>query len=155
LYATLVFSIIIVGIVAARVISANTVRLSIRPQLLVLLEGAPFTIPSGIGVSQTLWRDHSLDSFGVSGYSPLTTRDISGIIYVESNAVRNFTLYEFLAVWGKTVDNAQVVGNSVPQGDSACIAVNGQTLPTLQDVVLTNNEKIGLEIVQGDCSAVS
>ncbi len=85
----------------------------------------------------------------------MTTRDASGIIFVESNAVRNFTLYEFLAVWGRTIDNSQVVGNSVPPGDSACIAVNGQTLPAMRDVVLTDGEKIGLEIVQGDCSALS
>jgi hypothetical protein len=153
--ALLILSIILVSILVARVISANTVRLSIRPQLSVLIEGAPFTIPSGVGINQSLWRDHSLDNYGVSGHSPLTTRDSSGIIFVESNSIRDFTLREFLAVWGQTVDISQVVGNPVPSGYSSCMAVNGQTLPALQDVILSDNERIALEIVRGDCSAVS
>ena len=155
LYALVMLAVVLTSVLVARVISANVVRLSIRPQLSVLIEGAPFTIPSGIGINQTLWKDHSLDNFGVSGHSPLTTRDTSGVIFLESNTILNFTLYEFLAVWGEKIDASQVVGNSVPSGSSACMTVNSQTLPTLQDVILSNNEKIELEVVQGECSAVS
>jgi hypothetical protein len=148
-------SITVIGVIAARVISANTVRLSLRPQISILIEGNPFTVPSGIGINQSLWRDHSLDNYGVSGHSPLNTRDSSGIVFVESNTVRNFTLFEFLAVWGQTIDGSEVVGNIVPQEDSACMAVDGQTLPTIRDVTLSDSERIELEIVKGDCSAVS
>jgi hypothetical protein len=155
LFALLVMSITVIGVIAARVISANTVRLSLRPQISILIEGNPFTVPSGIGINQSLWRDHSLDNYGVSGHSPLNTRDSSGIVFVESNTVRNFTLFEFLAVWGQTIDGSEVVGNLVPQGDSACMAVDGQTLPTIRDVTLSDSERIELEIVKGDCSAVS
>jgi hypothetical protein len=155
-YALIALAILVIAIVAAREINANTIRLSIRPQLSVLILGTPFTVPSGIGINASLWRDHSLDSYGVSSRSPLTTRDTSGIIFLDSNTVRNFTLMEFLAVWGQTVDNSQVVGTPVPPGDSACMTVNGRTLPTIQDLVLSDNERIELEIVTGnECIATS
>ncbi|OLD13762.1 MAG: hypothetical protein AUI93_00590 [Crenarchaeota archaeon 13_1_40CM_3_52_10] len=154
-YGLLGTCIILISTVAALVISENTVRMHIQPQLSVLIEGAPSTVPSGIGINQTLWRNHSLDRYGVAGRSPLTTRDTSGTIHVDANTDRNFTLQDFLGVWGETVDAYQVVGNQVPQGDSACIVVNEQTLPAINDVVLADNQKITVEIVKGSCSYLS
>jgi hypothetical protein len=154
-YGLLVTCIILVSTVAALVISENTVRVQVQSQLLILIQGVPFTVPSGIGVNQSLWRDHSLDQFGVAGHSPLTTRDTSGTIHVESNAVRNFTLQQFLRVWGETVDSNQVVGYQVPQGDSSCIVVDGQILRSASDVVLMDKQRITVEIIHGSCSYLS
>ena len=123
--------------------------MQIKPQFSVLIEGAPLTVPSGIGINQSLWKDHSLDRYGVAGHSPLTTRDTSGTIHVDSNTVRNFTLQEFLRVWGVTVDSSQVVGNQVPPSASPCIVVNGQTLPASSEIVLADNQRITVEIIQG------
>ncbi len=155
LYGLIATCIILVSTVAALVINENTVRLHIQPQLSILIEGVPSTVPSGIGINQSLWRDHSLDKYGVAGHSPLTTRDTSGAIHLDSNTVRNFTLQEFLGVWGETVDTNQVVGYQVPPGDSSCIVVNGQTFPDTSDVVLKDKEKVTVEIVQGSCSYLS
>lgn len=155
LYGLLCTCIILVSIVAGQIISSNTIRMQIQPQLSVLIEGAPLTVPSGIGINQSLWRDHSLDEYGVAGHSPLTTRDSSGTIHVDSNTIRNFTLQDFLGVWGKTVDNNQVVGIQVPPGDSSCVVVNGQTFSDTRDVVLMDNEKITVEIVHESCSYLS
>jgi hypothetical protein len=125
-------------------------------QLSVLIQGGSSTVPLGIGITQNLWRDHTLDQYGVAGHSPLTTRDTSGTIHLDSNTVRNFTLQEFLGVWGETVDNNQVVGYQVPPGYSSCIVVNGQTLPSTSSVVLADKEKITVEIIpQGSCSYLS
>jgi hypothetical protein len=154
-YGLLVTCIILVSTVAALVISENTVRVQVQSQLSILIQGVPSPVPLGIGINQSLWRDHSLDQFGVTGHSPLTTRDTSGRIHVESNTVRNFTLQEFLRVWGETVDNNQVVDYQVPQGDSSCIVVDGQTLPSASDVVLVDKQRITVEIIQGSCSYVS
>jgi len=154
-YGLVITGIILVSTVAALVISENTVRVHIESQLSVLILGASSTVPSGIGINQSLWRDHSLDHYGVSGHSPLATRDASGTIRLDSNTVRNFTLQEFLGVWGETVDSSQVVGYQVPSGDSSCIVVNGQTLPSTADVVLADKQKITVEIIQGMCSSVS
>jgi len=53
-YGLLGTCIILISTVAALVISENTVRMHIQPQLSVLIEGAPSTVPSGIGINQTL-----------------------------------------------------------------------------------------------------
>ncbi len=154
-YGLVATCIILVSTVAALVISGNTVRVEVQSQLSVLIQGVPSTVPSEIGINQSLWRDHSLDQYGVAGHSPLTTRDTSGTIHIDSNTVRNFTLQEFLRVWGETVDNNQVVGYQVPQGDSSCIVVNGQTFPSPSDVVLVDKQRITVQIIQGSCSEVS
>ena len=85
----------------------------------------------------------------------MATHDASGTIHVESNTVRNFTLYEFLAVWGKSIDPTQVVGYNVDPGQYACILVNGQAMSNLGDVIFTDGQKIILEIARAPCSAIS
>jgi len=154
-YGLLATCLILISTVAALIVSENTVRLHIQPRLVVLIQGVPSKVPSDIGIEQSLWRDHSLDHYGVAGHSPLTTRDTSGTIHVDSNTVRNFTLQEFLQVWGKTVDDHQVAGTEVPPGDSSCIVVNGQTFPATSNVVLVDKQQISVEITQGSCSYLS
>jgi hypothetical protein len=156
-YTLISISIIFVSVAAAEVVSVNTIRMHIHPQISILIRGASETLPANIGIDRTLWRDHSLDRYGVNGASPLLTRDSSGTIHVESNAVRNFTLYEFLVVWGESIDYSQVAGNQVQPGESACIFVNGQSISLSSDVVFVNQQKILLEIPPNSqpCSAVS
>ena len=148
-------SIVLVSAVAAEVISANTTRMHIHPQLSILIRGASVTLPAKIGIDRALWRDHSLDRYGVNGQSPLLTRDSSGTIHVESNTIRDFTLYEFLGVWGESIDYSQVVGNPVQPGESACIVSNGQAMAP-SDVVFSDQQKIVLEIISSpSCNATS
>ncbi len=63
-----------------------------------------------------LWKDHSLDKYGMqamfdgmSGMAPLHTHDASGIIHVESSVKRNYTLGEFLNIWGGLDLNGKTV----------------------------------------------
>jgi hypothetical protein len=156
-YILIGISIILVSIAATEVVSVNTIRIHIHPQLSILIRGASETLPSNIGINRDLWRDHSLDRYGVNGRSPLLTTDNSGNIHVESNTVLDFTLHEFLAVWGESMDYSQVVGNTVQPGESACIFANGQSLSPSNDVVLVDHQKILLEIPPSSqpCSAVS
>ena len=156
-YALVGLSIILVSITAAEVVSVNTIRMHIHPGISILIRGASETLPANIGIDRELWRDHSLDRYGVNGLSPLLTRDSSGTIHVESNTVRDFTLHEFLALWGKSMDYSQVVGSPVQPGESACIFVDGQSTPLSNDVVLVDQQKIILEIPPNSqpCSAIS
>jgi hypothetical protein len=156
-YALIGISIALVSVAAAEVVSLNTIRMHIHPKLSILIRGASESLPSNIGIDRALWRDHSLDRYGVNGLSPLLTRDSSGIIHVESNTVRDFTLYEFLGVWGEPLDNSQVVGNQVQPGESACIFVNGQSTSLSSDVAFVDQLKIILEIPPNSqpCSAIS
>ena len=129
----------------------------IHPQLSISIRGSTGTLPANIGIDHDLWRDRSLERYGVNGASPLLTRDSSGTIHVESNTVRDFTLQEFLAVWGESIDYSQVVGNPTQPGESACIFVDGQSMSLSNDVVFANLQKIVLEIPPNyqPCSAVS
>jgi hypothetical protein len=126
-------------VAAAEVISVNTIRMHIHPQLSILIRGASETLPANIGIDRDLWRDHSLDQYGVNGLSPLLTRDSSGTIHVE---------------W---MDYSQVVGNPVQPGESACIFVNGQSTSLSSDAAFVDQQKIILEIPPNSqpCSAIS
>jgi hypothetical protein len=128
----------------------------IHPQLSISILGASQIVPANIGIDQNLWKNHSLDRYGVNGRSPLLTRDTSGIIHVESNTVRNFTLHEFLAIWGVSIDGNQIVGNPVQPSESACILVNGIPIQPTIDVGFADKENITLAIIYASqCSATS
>ncbi len=80
----------------------------IHPKINVTIDGNKQVIPSDIGISPELWKDHSLDRYGMqampemsmAGMAPLHTHDETGIIHVESTINRNYTLGEFLNIWG-------------------------------------------------------
>ncbi len=97
------------------------------------------TVPAQIGIDQSLWKDHSLDQYGEGGLAPLHTHDTSGTIHVEVNTShRDFTLHEFLAIWGQPGDGSAINGKAV-----ISLTVNGQVQasPT-QDIVLKENQQI-------------
>lgn len=72
----------------------------IHPRLSMTVDGQDTAVPKNIGIDSSLWKDRSLDQYGMQGMSPLHTHDTSGTIHVESNERRDFTLGEFLDVWG-------------------------------------------------------
>ncbi len=156
IYALIGVSIVLVSVAAVEFVSTNTLRMHIHPQVSISILGASQIVPANIGIDQNLWKDHSLDHYGVNGGSPILTRDSSGIIHVESNTVRNFTLHEFLAIWGESIDENQVVGAPVQPGESACILVDGIAMQPTVDVGFTDKENITLAIVNASqCSATS
>jgi hypothetical protein len=154
-YSVLAISVVLISVAAAEVASNNTIRMHIHPQLSILIRGASLLVPANIGIDRNLWKDHSLDYDGVNGRSPLLTRDDSGVIHVESNTIRDFSLRNFLAVWGVSMDYSQVVGNSVQPGESSCLLSGGQVMPPTADIVFVDQQRIVLEIVSGSCSAIS
>ena len=120
---------------------AHSMQMHWHPQVSVTINGSPATIPGQIGIDPGLWVDHSLDQYGI-GMSPLHTHNTSGEIHEESNTVRDFTLQEFLAIWGKHVDLSQVLNHPVDPGHRAYILVDGVERPASQDVVFANGQKI-------------
>ncbi|HZD83723.1 MAG TPA: hypothetical protein VE076_12685 [Nitrososphaeraceae archaeon] len=72
------------------------------------VNGESITVPKNIGIDSSLHKDHSLDQYGTNGVSPLHTHDYSGTIHVESTANRNYTLGEFLNVWGIDLEGKTV-----------------------------------------------
>lgn len=131
-----------VSIVAARMIDASTMKMHVHPEISATINGQQFTIPAQIGMPEGSWADHSLDQFGMTGMSPLHTHDATGTIHVESNTVRDFTLREFLAVWGQSIDEGKVLGHTVDPGHRAFILVGGVEKPATQDVVFSEGLQI-------------
>ena len=121
----------------------NNMLIHNHVSLNVTIDGKPIIIPANIGITQTgifadplLFADHTLDKFGMQGMSPLHTHDYSGTIHIESNAVRNYTLGEFLAIWkGLNTDGKNVIAS-----------VDGKPVSDFRNIPLNNKAKIILDI---------
>jgi hypothetical protein len=111
----------------------------IHPRLSVKVNSQPITVPENVGIDKTLWKDHSLDKYGMQGMSPLHTHDGTGTIHVESSANRDYTLGEFLDVWG-SLDTSS--------GKILKVTVNGQPISDWRNHILKDKEQTSLEISQ-------
>lgn len=108
----------------------------IHPHLNVTFDGTSITVPSQIGIDSSLWKDHSLDQYGTPGFAPLHTHDASGTIHVESTTNRNYTLGEFLNIWGGLDTNGKTVRASV----------DGKPVSDFRDIILRDGEQINLNV---------
>ena len=127
-----------VSVAASQFVKSNTVLMHIHLQLSITSNSlGAMTIPSQIGIAQSLWKDHSLDQYGADGLSPIHTHNTSGQIHVESNTARNFTLQEFLAIWGQASDGSKINDQQV-----ISLTVDGQTEASTQEVVFKDLQKI-------------
>ena len=108
----------------------------IHPHLNVTFDRIPITVPSQIGIDSSLWKVHSLDQYGTPGFAPLHTHDASGTIHVESTINRNYTLGEFLNIWGGLDTNGKTVRASV----------DGIPVSAFRDIILRDGEQINLNV---------
>lgn len=93
-------------------------------------------IQTGVFADPSLFADHSLDKYGMEGMSPLHTHDSSGLIHVESNTLRNYTLGEFLDIWkGLNIDGKNVIAS-----------VDGKPVSDFRNIPLNDRAKIVLDI---------
>jgi len=124
---------------AAQFAALNTLRMHWHPVLSITSNSSgAIAVPAQIGIDQNLWKDHSLDQYGTGGLAPLHTHDTSGSIHEEANTVRDFTLHEFLAIWGEPSDGSAINGKAV-----VSLTVDGQAQANhSQDVVLKDGQKI-------------
>jgi hypothetical protein len=111
----------------------------IHPQITVGINGQPTVVPENVGIDNTLWKDHSLDKYGMQGMSPLHTHDNSGTLHVESTVNRDYTLGEFVNVWG---------GLDTGNGKILKVTVNGQPIADWKNHIIKDKEKINFEISQ-------
>lgn len=66
----------------------NSIVLHLHPHLSILVNNTSLVVPAQIGIEPTLWKNHSLDEFGMqsmpemnmSAMTPLHTHDDSGTI---------------------------------------------------------------------------
>ena len=138
----------ILGLLALVVIGVSVAAVSYdrgvhwHPHLSVTLNGSPYTVPADIGIASSLWKDHSLDQYG-SGAAALHTHDTSGTIHEEVNTShRDFTLHEFLAIWGQPSDGSAIDGHPVTS-----LTVDGvQQSSPKGDVVLKDGQQIAMTL---------
>lgn len=129
---------IVFGIQASEQGSMGTkMVMHIHPQLSVKVNGQPIIVPENVGIDKPLWKDHSLDKYGMQGMSPLHSHDSSDTIHVESSIERDYRLGEFLDVWG---------GVDTANDKTVKIIVNGQPLSDWRNHILEDKEQISLEI---------
>ncbi len=116
----------------------------IHPNIVITVDGKQESVPADIGMSPLLWKDHSLDSYGMQemagmgmpGMAPLHTHDNSGTIHVESSDHRDYTVDKFLNIWG----GLNVDGNTISA------TVNGKPVSNYKNIILKDGEQINLQI---------
>lgn len=115
-------------------------KMHTHSQLSIVVDERAIGIPANIGIDPTLYRNHTLDIYGVrepQQISPLHTHDSEGLIHIESTEIRPFTLGEFLDVWGLNF-----------AGREGILIVNdGQAIEIdYRNHVLSDGEKIVLSV---------
>ena len=112
-------------------------------QVRISINERPISIPAYVGIvkpgqkqNPLLYGDHSFDRYAIDGNSPLHTHDSTGIIHIESNTARSFTLGDFMKIWkGIPVQTKQTIA-----------IVNGTPVSSFKDIVLMDREEINLDI---------
>ena len=121
----------------------DPLALHIHPHLSLLVNGTSVSVPTQIGIDPSLWKDHSLDEFGMqsmpemnmSAMAPLHTHDDSGILHVESTVNRDYTLLDFMNIWGLDLD-----------GKVVRMTVDDIPVPNISNHILGDGDQIRLEI---------
>jgi hypothetical protein len=85
----------------------------IHQHLDLYVDGRPVPVPALIGIDPAV------------GFAPLHTHDTSGVIHVESPAVRSYTLGQFFAVWGVRFTPTDLGGYHAGGGRRLRVYVNG------------------------------
>jgi hypothetical protein len=83
-------------------------KIHVHPKLKVVIDGKEVPVPANVGIDKELWKDRSLDEFGHPTMAAMHTHDGSGKIHVESTKTRDYTLGEFLAIWGLDLEGKDV-----------------------------------------------
>ena len=89
-------------------------RLHTHQHLDIVINGKGYPIAAGIGIDR---RDRFI--------SPLHTHDFSGILHIESPAVRKFTLGQFFDVWGLRFSSACLGGYCAKGQKKVWVFVDG------------------------------
>ncbi len=116
----------------------------IHARLSIKVDGKSMIVPSNIGIDPKLYKDHSLDQYGMKMpnmpsmpvMAPTHTHDSSGLIHVESSAVRDYTLGDLFNVWGVSFDDPT---------KTVKMFVNGQPSTEFLNYVLKDGDDIVIQ----------
>lgn len=104
------------------------------------------TIPSNIGLSPDLWKDHTLDACasgpGAAALHVHEGQDEDNVIHIEAKINRAYALGEFFAIWGQPIGPTKVWLFSADTTHSLRMAVNGNASAAWGDLVLADGQVI-------------
>ena len=112
----------------------KTLMMHIHAHLNVTVDGKPITVPANIGIDPNLYKDHSLDEYGPQK-SPLHTHTSSGMVHIESKIIANYTLGDFLNIWGINLD-----------GKIIKLTVDGKPVADYRNHILRDGQRLNLII---------
>jgi hypothetical protein len=115
-------------------LGAEGEALHIHQHLDIFVNGKPVTVPAGIGIN--------MDARFIS---QLHTHDVSGVIHVESDQVRDFTLGQFFDVWGVRFTKDCIGGYCTKGNDKLRVFSDGKPVtgdPT--NLVLSSHQVIAV-----------
>ncbi len=101
----------------------------IHPHIAILVDGVSQVIPAEIGITNGCMH-------------PLHTHETDGVIHVESPVVRDFTLSDFFAVWGKTFDRDHILDFVADETHVVTMTVNGTPSQDFEHLVLKDKDQI-------------
>ena len=122
-------------------LGAEGTVLHIHQHIDLIINGSPVSIPAGIGVNEA------------AGFiSPVHTHDTSGVIHVESNTTRDFTLGQFFDIWGVLFTKNALGSYRADTGHTLKVYADGKLVAgDPRDLVLTKHEEIA--VVYGTASS--
>jgi len=107
----------------------------IHAQLKLFKDGKEQALPAGIGIKENrclYW---------------LHTHDTSGIVHIESPTQRDYTLGNFLNIWGKPITDKSAAGMTIGTGQLVRAYVDGKLFEgDVSTIKLLNNETISLQV---------
>lgn len=136
-----VIAAIVIGIILVMEMKSNQLEKSqsnndvmvmhIHQQVSLMIDGKPTVVPANIGMDQTIWSNHSLDSYGMTGMAPMHTHKDDGVIHVESKVKRDYTVGEFLDIWGLDLTGYKV-----------SVTIDGNPVSGYRNHILNDGESI-------------
>lgn len=108
--------------------------LHIHQHLDILINGKPVPVPAGIGINPI-----------ARFISPLHTHDVSGVMHIESDVKRDFTLGQFFDVWGVRFSKSCVGAYCAKGADTLRVFVNGKPISNdPRSLVLRDHQEIAV-----------
>jgi hypothetical protein len=109
----------------------NETTFHVHSWLHVYVDGKKVTVPANIGIDQA-----------TQTISPLHTHDTTGIIHEEADQVYDFTLGQFMSVWGVKFADDQL-GSLKPKGDEQLqVYFNGQKVSDPVNLIMPEHSNI-------------
>jgi hypothetical protein len=107
-------------------------------QLEIMAGGMKAVVPANIGIDPKSYKDHSLDQFGVRNpqMAPIHTHGNEGLLHIESTMLRDYTMEDFMNIWGMNLDDVRTI----------TMTVDGKPVPDYRSHILKDGQKITLEI---------